>query len=749
MNKRIVSLRFCIVLFCCFLTANKLSAQEHPSLILTKAGVDTIRKKLGTVPLFDASLQKVREEVDAEIAEGLDVPIPKDYSGGYTHERHKRNFLMLQKAGVLYQILQEEKYANYVKELLFRYEAMYKSLPVHPKERSYARGKLFWQCLNDANWLVYASQAYDCIYNWLSKEERKTLEENLFRPFADFISTGNPQFFNRVHNHSTWGNAAVGMIGLVMADEELVNRALYGINNDRIDPKAKDNDGGFIKTQGKAGFFANLEEPFSPDGYYTEGPYYQRYAMYPFLMLATGLKNVKPELKIFAYKDSVILKSVKTLVNLTNSEGEFFPINDAQKGMSYQSRELTTAIDLAFYYGNRDPELLSIAKIQDRVKLDQSGLAVAQAIENGMAKPFTKESVRYSDGANGQQGGIAVLRNKGLELVFKYTAQGLSHGHYDKLSFLLNHDGAEVFQDYGMARFVNIEQKGGGNYLKENSSWAKQTIAHNTLIVNERSHFSGNYEKASKNHAEEYIFSTTNADVQVVSAVEKNAYPGTLMHRTLAILDIKEYEKPLLLDIFKVTGGPSSNYDLPYYFQGQLMATNFEYQNEHALKALGSQNGYQHLWLEAIGKSSSKNIKLSWLNNNVFHSLTALTEPNDELLFTRVGANDPEFNLRRDAGFVIRRKESSNTLFASVMETHGGYSPVSELSVHSKSSIASLQLLLDNESYIAISIVHKDGNQNLFIIANKNAAKEKKHQLLLNNKTYQWKGPFLFSAIKN
>ena len=83
----------------------------------------------------------------------------------------------MQKAGVLFQILADERYANYVRDMLFQYEAMYKDLPLHPKERSYARGKLFWQCLNDSNWLVYVSQAYDAIYDWLSVEERETLEQ--------------------------------------------------------------------------------------------------------------------------------------------------------------------------------------------------------------------------------------------------------------------------------------------------------------------------------------------------------------------------------------------------------------------------------------------------------------------------------------------------------------------------------------------------------------------------------------------
>ena len=190
----------------------ELQAQEHPKLVMTKAGVEKIRANLGQVPLFDASVAAAKAQVDIEIANGIDTPIPKDYSGGYTHEQHKRNFFTAQKAGALYQILDDEKYAIYVRDMLFQYEAMYADLPRHPKTRSYARGKLFWQCLNDSNWLLYMAQAYDAIYEFLSEQERQTLNQNLFRPFADFISLENPQFYNRIHNHSTWGNAAVGMI---------------------------------------------------------------------------------------------------------------------------------------------------------------------------------------------------------------------------------------------------------------------------------------------------------------------------------------------------------------------------------------------------------------------------------------------------------------------------------------------------------------------------------------------------------
>jgi len=153
-------------------------SQGHPSLTLTESGVSDIRNNLGKVEFFDRVLSEVKEEVDAEIEIGVKVPVPVDMAGGYTHERHKRNFFILQKAGNLYQITQEEKYAKYIKDNLLAYAKMYPTLPIHPTKKSYATGKIFWQCLNDANWAVYVSQAYDCIFNYLSESERAIIEND-------------------------------------------------------------------------------------------------------------------------------------------------------------------------------------------------------------------------------------------------------------------------------------------------------------------------------------------------------------------------------------------------------------------------------------------------------------------------------------------------------------------------------------------------------------------------------------------
>jgi len=725
---------------------NTYSSNAHPKLILTAQGVKDIRSQLGTIPIFDKTLAAVKEEIDAEIASGIHMPIPKDYSGGYSHDRHKRNFVVLQKAGVLYQILDDEKYAKYVKDMLMQYEVMYKTLPVHPKTRSYARGKLFWQCLNDSNWLVYVSQAYDCIYNYLTEDERQKLEANLFRPFADYISIENPQFYNRVHNHSTWGNAAVGMIGLVMDDDELVQRALYGIKNANLDANAKDNDGGFINKDGKAGFLANLEEPFSPDGYYTEGPYYQRYAMYPFLIFGEALQNVKPELEIFKYKDSVLLKSVNALLQLSDANGNFFPLNDGQKGMSTKTNALVSAVDITYHFGNQDTGLLSVAKEQDKVMLDDTGLSVALGLKDKKQEPFKKTSINLSDGSDGTEGGVAILRtkNEDLTLVFKYAAQGLSHGHYDKLSFSLYDKTNEVLQDYGLSRYVNIEQKGGGNYLKENKTWAKQTIAHNTLTINETSHFKGKYDVGSQHHSVLHYFSLEEKNIQVVSAKEDNAYPGSELLRTMALISDEELGKPFILDIIKVKSNSTNQYDLPFYYFGQVLSTNFEYSIPKSLNVLGNENGFQHLYLEGKSKELSENSQFSWMHQNKFYTLTTVTNPKDELLFTRIGANDSEFNLRRDPAIQIRRKNSKNTVFVSTIEAHGSYSPVTELAIDSKSNIKEIKVILDTEDFTAVSITMANGKTKVFITSNTKASSEANHSLSINGISYNWTGLYYF-----
>ena len=94
---------------------------EHPSLTLTRDGVKAIRKRADKAPLFDASLERVMAEAQTALGRPLEMPVPKDGGGGYTHEAHKRNYYDMYYCGLAYQVSGDKKYARKVEEMLLAY----------------------------------------------------------------------------------------------------------------------------------------------------------------------------------------------------------------------------------------------------------------------------------------------------------------------------------------------------------------------------------------------------------------------------------------------------------------------------------------------------------------------------------------------------------------------------------------------------------------------------------------------------
>jgi len=504
----------------------------------TKTEAAEVKKNITKYPLLTRSYNEVKKEVDAWIGKDVDVPFPKDPAGGYTHDKHKANYTLMFNSGILYNLTGDKKYALLTKQMFLKYAKLNPTLKNHPEATSSSPGRIFWQALNDANWLVYTGMAYDLIYNSLSSVERKTIEEGAFKPEVDFVTKDLKNWFNLIHNHGVWACAGVGIVGIATNNKEYVDMALYGTNKD-----------------GKSGFIALMDGLFSPDGYYTEGPYYVRYAILPYYLFASSLKNARPGLKIFEHRDRILQKALLGGLQQTNLDGTFFALNDAMKEKDYTTNELVTAIDIAWDVYGRDNGLLIVAKKQDRVLLNKGGasIAAAIAIEKNIPEFYPYKTVEYTDGVKGDEGGVSFLRNgknKDLRtLIFKYTSHGLSHGHYDRLNYNFYDKGNEILRDYGAVRFIGVEQKYGGRYLPENKAYAAQTIAHNTIVVDEKSHYDGKESDAEKFHPEKLFSTISSPAVQVVAAEETNAYRGVELQRTVYLIQLPG-EKKLMADIF-------------------------------------------------------------------------------------------------------------------------------------------------------------------------------------------------------
>jgi hypothetical protein len=698
---------------------------QHPITFFTKTEAAAVKKDITKYSLLTQSYQEIKQETDQWIGKEVDVPFPKDPAGGYTHDRHKANYTLMFNSGVLYNLTGEIKYATLVKNILLKYAVLNPTLKNHPQATSSSPGHIFWQALNDANWLVYSGMAYDLIYSSLKADERKTIEDGAFKPEVDFFTKDLKKWFNLIHNHGVWACAGVGIVGIATNNKDYVDMALYGTDK-----------------KGKSGFIAQMDGLFSPDGYYTEGPYYVRYAILPYYLFANALQHARPELNIFSYRNNILQKALVSGLQQTNIDGSFFPLNDALKEKDYTSNELVTAIDIAWDAYGRDNGLLLVAKKQGRVLLNKGGAAIAAAIGTGKGVPvyYPYRSVEYTDGVKGDEGGVSLLRNgKGQDLstlIYKYTSHGLSHGHYDKLNINLYDKGHEIFTDYGSVRFIGIEQKYGGRYLPENKTYASQTIVHNTLVLDETSHFGGKEDTAEKYHSDKLFSSIGNPAVQVVAAKETNAYKGASLQRTVYMIQLPGGNK-LLADIFNTKTAANTKFDLPFHYDGQVINTSFRYNSStDTMETLGKKNGYQFLWKEAEATVADTTIQFTFLNNRTYYTISSLIEGQASLFFTRSGANDPSFNLRREPAFIIRKNGISQS-FVSVVEIHGNFDPIIEFSTQSYPSVQEIKLLQNDDSY-TVAEIRLQGKKLVIAQCNKEFENKIKHTV----QGIGWTGPY-------
>ncbi len=710
-----------------------LAAAEHPMLLLTRGGVKEMKAARGSVPSFDKSLDRLVADADKAVEREICLPVPKDGGGGYSHEMHKLNYYDMYNCGIAFQLTGDKKYAEKVRKILFAYVDFYPSLDFHPLGLSSNPGRIFWQTLNESVFLVHTSVAYDCIYDFLSKKDRKTLEEKFFRPYADFIMTGLPhnraniKMFATLNNWATWACAGVGMIGMVMGDDTLVQKALKGSD-----------------LTGESGFLRQMDVLFSEDGYFTEGAYYLRYAIWPFVTFAECLDHYDPSLKIFGYRNGILLKAVDALLQMAY-EGEFMHFNDAlEKG--YSAQELISAVDIAYHANPSDKALLWVSDTyQHKVLVSDAGFAVAKGIRNGEAKKLQLRSGYYRDGGDSNQGAFTILRpyNKKLNsaVTFKATSHGLAHGHFDRLTFAYYDAGNEIITDYGAARFLNIEAKYNGHYTHENESWAKSTIAHNTLVVDQKTYYGHKWRKSQQTWPEPYYHSFREG-LQMASAVERNAYPGVVYARYLVYADAPFLEYPLIMDLLKVKADGPHQYDYPIHYNGHMISLSVPYTRAVTeMKTLGSDNGYQHLWVEAEASGGEGTTSYTWLTGYRMYTVTTTTTPSTEVKICRLGAGDPDFNLRSEPMYLLREKNAADHLFASCVETHGKYDLQVEQSANLVHSCKGIETLVDDGSALVVRYDFIGGHSATLCVWTASADEPLTHTVTLpSGESFSWTG---------
>ncbi|MEC5399694.1 heparinase II/III domain-containing protein [Uliginosibacterium sp. H1] len=658
------------------------SAEQGPAAVfLTQTEAKALRAQAEADSLIGRSIRAERAQVDAWLRSPVSVP-GSGAGGGVEHEQHKRNYLMIFAAGRQHLIWQQPEYAKRIAEVLSVYAERYTTLPFAKPYSHNPPGRLFHQILNEHMWLLFAAAGYSCVRPGLPEALRQRIDEGVFAPMVEMFTRTYRHHFDIIHNHGMWACAAVGVAGIACERRDWLELAVRGQFGDSE----------------TAGFLAQLANLFSPSGYYEEGPYYQRFAIQPMLFFAEAIERAWPELGIYRHHDEVVRRGFYAAFLPSFPNGALVPLNDAIKPMNIKSLGFVLGASFMYRRYEADARLLWLANLHGQVWPDAAGVALSDAVHTAGAEALHCElpSVELLCGPKGDKGAVGILRAEGRHheqavLTFDAGSHGLAeHAHFDALTLGYFARGQEVLRDYGCVRWINIEPKGGGAYLPENVSFAKQTIAHNTVSVDGRCQHEADAELAVANPSHRLAFHGS-GDAQWMRGETVGAYPGVAMRRTVALLRHADFEHPLLVDLFAIEADADHVYDYALYYDGQVVRTDFDYAVSRNLSPLGTDAGYQHLWRVGAANLPAGRGLFSWLQKSCYHSLSFATSGPSEFIFTRIGANDPKFNLRAEPGLMLRQA-GRDVVFASVLETHGDFDESREFSQGARGRLLALEI---------------------------------------------------------
>jgi len=712
---------------------------DYQPLLMSFAEAAELKKSLGTDTLLGQALARDIKQTHGYMVDvGIEVPGHGE-GGGYEHNRHKQNYIHIDLAGRLFLITGELKYRDYIVEMLSAYANVYPTLESNISRDSNPPGKIFHQTLNENMWMLYASCAYSCIYHTLSEDQKTFIETNLFKQMIELFVVTYGHDFDIVHNHGLWAVAAVGICGYAINDQAAVDKALYGLKNDSM----------------SGGFLAQLAQLFSPDGYYMEGPYYHRFSLRPIYLFAEAIERRQPEINIYKFNNSVIKTTSYAVFKTAFPDGTLPALNDSSKSISINDEGVIMATSVCFHRYEQTDTLLGMANHQQNVWVHASGKTLSDAVDAAEnIQPFDWGSLFVTDGPKGEKGGLGILRHRDeknddtMALIWfgqhgsdhQYHS-ALDHGHYDGLHLSVFNRGHEVLRDYGFGRWVNIEPKFGGRYIPENSSYCKQTVAHNTVTVDQKTQNHFDTALAEKRFGSRVFFNADNKELQGMSGRIQDYYDGVDMQRSVLLAELEAFEKTLVIDIFRIKSEQEHQYDFPVHYAGQLIRTDFSYHAASTLKPMGADNGYQHLWNLGSGKVQGSSL-VSWLHGRSYYSLITSALNEGEVFFTRTGANDPNFNLKSEPALIIRQSGKDH-VFASVLETHGYFNESIEASVGARGRITSIHVVGDNDVGTVIRIETTCDSIYHFAICNlADTQQQGKHTVEFDGVKYTWEGAF-------
>lgn len=360
--------------------------------------------------------------------------------------RHMKLAGAVRDAGLAFVLSENDRFFSFIRSVLLEYAAKYPKYELHDNQgkKSSSGGIVTSQALDDAGWLIGIVSGYDAVADRLSPVERTLIEERVLRPEAEMLRRAVVGS-RHVGNHECWHAAAVGLVGFALNDAELVAQA----------------------EAASAGLDCQLKNGVLADGVWFELAwgyhFYTLNALMPFYRAKRNRGGAVPE---------AIRRMLRAPIAQVMS-GWRLPANGDTGNVAFAPGAYGDLYAEAARWWPDDAVLAAWAAAAPK---GAKGRALWGSEADAAAMPRLASTC--SDGS-----GLAALRLGRLpngsprtSLAFDFGPHGGWHGHLDKLSYELWHEGRCLSDDPGC-----------GNYAQPlHFAWMRQALSHNTVSVDGR-----------------------------------------------------------------------------------------------------------------------------------------------------------------------------------------------------------------------------------------------------------------------
>lgn len=571
----------------------------HPRLFMNQDEIDQLKEQAQA----EEWLQK---RIEGFISYNL-----RDADKDYTPEKSSNSNIArkAQYLGFAYALSGEEKLARKVAEILLSYADVYPSYPI-----TGGKGRATDSTLGEAPWAINMATAYDFIYNSgvLSDSDKARIEKNVFRPCAEVL---------RICNHKTKGNwrswafAGLGTVGFCIGEEEYIEETLNGY---------RDSSGKLVRY----GFAQQVAESVLADGIFFERSLgYHFYTLSAYVQLAEVARHCGVDLwnleitgnqeDAGSDTDRVWGKTGKKSLKMMFDAPFYYVFPDLSGAAVADSHTYHLSPGMAFelaYSAYKDEKyawLLNQVKQPRRPRYDIGMMWFNPEVPKGNFNlkndaEFALNGIHKNSCTLFPSTGYAILRENtekdAMCVLMSYGKYGTGHDHPDKLHISVYGAGKIIMPDAGSLGYGN----------KEHLTWANQTIAHNTVTVDEVAQYPQGTrdsiwaaDNAEKPSVGRLIFFHAGENLKAMRAECDNAYEGVIIDRTVAIVDSRVF------DIYRVRSNEKHQYDYALHIDGKFTSASLELESQQDV--LSPKRGYSHIKDIQRGQIGRDNCKIKYM----------------------------------------------------------------------------------------------------------------------------------------